>query len=63
LEPVAKKRSERWRIVNDYVDAFIAASGIRPRADLGEKMISERRVLVGSRLEDAGERDEDAGCK
>jgi len=52
--------SEGRTIVNDYVDAFVAASGIRPWADLVEEMISEGQVLAGSRFEEVGKRDQNA---
>jgi hypothetical protein len=52
--------SEGRTIVNDYVDAFVAASGIRPWADLVEEIISEGQVLAGSRFEEVGKRDHDA---
>ncbi len=50
-------------IVNDYVDAFVAASGIRPWVDFVEKMISEGHIPVGRRIEDIGKRAQNAGCK
>ena len=55
--------SEGRTIVNDYVDAFVAASGIRPWVDFVEKMISEGLVPVGRRIEDIGKRAQNAGCK
>lgn len=63
LEPVTDKRSEWRTIVNDYVDPIIFASGIHPWVDLVEQMISEGQTLVGSRFEEAGKREHDAGCK
>src|ERR1700730_7715579 len=50
-------------MVNDYIDAFISASGVRPWVDFVEKMISEGHALAGSRIEDVGKRDQDRGCK
>jgi hypothetical protein len=55
--------SEARTIVNDYVDAFVAASRIRPWADLVEEMISEGQVLASSWFEEAGKRAQNAGCK
>src|ERR1700680_633626 len=59
--------TEEWRegrtIVNEYVDAFVAASRIRPWADLVEEMISEGQVLAGRGFEEVGKRDHAEGCK
>ena len=60
---MTEERNEGRTIVNDYVDAFVAASGIRPWVDFVEKMISERQVLVGSRIEEVSKRAQNAGCK
>ena len=57
------ERSEGRTIVNDYVDAFVAASGIRPWTDLVEEMISERHFRMGARFEEVGKRAQNAGCK
>jgi hypothetical protein len=63
LDLVTDKGNEGRTIVNNDVDAFIAASCIQPWADFVEKMISEGQVLARSRLEEVGKRDQDAGCK
>jgi hypothetical protein len=60
---MAEEWSERRTIVNEYVDAVVAASGIRPWADLVEEMISEGQVLAGSRIEELGKREQDDRCK
>jgi len=55
--------SEGRTIVNDYVDAFTAASRVLPWVDFVKKMISEGHVLVRRRIEEIRKRAQDAGCK
>jgi hypothetical protein len=63
LELVTDKWNEWRMVVDEDVDASIAASNIGPWADLVEEMIAEGHFRMGARFEEVGKRAQNAGCK
>ena len=60
---MAEKWSEGWAVIDEYVDARIAASDICPWADLVEEMIAKRHFGLRAGYEKRCERQENAGGK
>ncbi|HEX3966752.1 MAG TPA: hypothetical protein VHW70_02190 [Edaphobacter sp.] len=60
---VTQKRGEARDVVDERVDACIAAASIGPGADLIEKTISNGQVLVRAGFKEAAKGKQDAGGK